>query len=68
MSFATFSANTVTEVERRAVTAGLFAEAIRGELDSVVHAVLPLERAVLAHQKMQAGEVFGRIVLAPSAS
>jgi NADPH2:quinone reductase len=28
--------------------------------------VLPLEQAALAHQKMQAGEVFGRIVLAPS--
>jgi hypothetical protein len=30
-----------------------------------LHEVLPLERAVLAHQKMQAGEVFGRIVLTP---
>jgi NADPH:quinone reductase len=66
MSFATFSANTVTEADRRAATAELFAEAIRGELDSVVHEVLPLEQAALAHQKMQAGEVFGRIVLAPS--
>src|ERR1700678_2308203 len=66
MSFATFSANTVTEADRRAATAELFAEAIRGELDSVVHEALPLEQAVLAHQKMQAGEVFGRIVLAPA--
>ena len=29
----------------------------------MVHEVLPLEQAVLAHQKMDAGEVFGRIVL-----
>jgi threonine dehydrogenase-like Zn-dependent dehydrogenase len=27
--------------------------------------LLPLEQAVLAHQKMDAGEVFGRIVLVP---
>ena len=32
----------------------------------VVHEVLPLEQAVLAHQKMAVGEVFGRIVLVPS--
>ncbi|MGP4016456.1 zinc-binding dehydrogenase [Saccharopolyspora sp. 5N708] len=66
MSFATFSANTVTAPDRRAVTAELFAAASRGELNTVVHEVLPLEQAVLAHQKMGAGEVFGRIVLAPS--
>ena len=28
--------------------------------------LLPLEQAVLAHQKIDAGEVFGRIVLVPS--
>jgi NADPH:quinone reductase-like Zn-dependent oxidoreductase len=39
---------------------------VRGELRSVVHELLPLEQAVLAHRKMAAGEVFGRIVLAPS--
>ena len=32
----------------------------------VVHEVLPLEQAVLAHQKMDAGEVFGRIALVPA--
>jgi NADPH2:quinone reductase len=32
----------------------------------VVHEVLPLEQAMLAHRKMEAGEVFGRFVLAPS--
>jgi NADPH:quinone reductase len=32
----------------------------------VVHEVLPPEQAVLAHQKMDAGEVFGRIVLVPA--
>jgi NADPH2:quinone reductase len=68
MSFATFSGNTVTESDRRAVTAELFAAAGRRELHSVVHEQLPLEQAVLAHQKMEAGEVFGRIVLAPTVS
>jgi NADPH:quinone reductase-like Zn-dependent oxidoreductase len=66
MSFATFSTDTVAASDRRAVTAELFAAAGRGELHSVEQ--LPLERAVLAHQKMDAGEVFGRIVLVPAAS
>jgi NADPH2:quinone reductase len=63
MSFATFSAATVAEPARRAVRMEQFAAAGRGELQTVVHDVLPLEHAVLAHQKMDAGEVFGRIVL-----
>jgi NADPH:quinone reductase-like Zn-dependent oxidoreductase len=63
MSFATFSAATVAEPVRRAVRMEQFAAAGRGELQTVVHDVLPLEHAVLAHQKMDAGEVFGRIVL-----
>ncbi|MCG5468963.1 zinc-binding dehydrogenase [Micromonospora sp. LAH09] len=41
---------------------GQFAAAARGELQTVVHEVPPLEQAVVAHQKMDAGEVFGRIV------
>ncbi|MEV0971777.1 zinc-binding dehydrogenase [Microtetraspora glauca] len=65
MSFATFSAATVAESARRAVRMEQFAAADRGELQTVVHEVLPLEHAVLAHQKMDAGEVFGRIVLTP---
>ncbi len=65
MSFATFSADTVAQRDRRAVTAGLFTAASRGELHTVVHELLPLEQALLAHQKMDAGEVFGKIVLVP---
>ncbi len=64
-SFATFSAATVPAADRRAVRAGQFGAASRGELRTVVHEQLPLEQAVLAHQKMDAGEVFGRIVLTP---
>jgi NADPH2:quinone reductase len=63
MSFATLSTDTVPEPDRRAVRTEQFAAAVRGELHTVVHELLPLEQAVPAHQKMDAGEVFGRIVL-----
>ncbi|WP_040831488.1 zinc-binding dehydrogenase [Nocardia jiangxiensis] len=65
MSFATFSADTIAMSDRQAVTAELFAGAARGELKSVVHETLPLREAVVAHQRMAAGEVFGRMVLTP---
>lgn len=65
MSFATFSADTIAMSDRQAVTAELFADAARGELKSVVHETLPLHEAVVAHQRMAAGEVFGRVVLTP---
>jgi NADPH:quinone reductase len=63
MSFATFSTDTVPGPERTAATSGLLAAASRGEIHPVIHEQLPLDQAVLAHQKMDAGEVFGRIVL-----
>ncbi|MEU9063985.1 zinc-binding dehydrogenase [Streptomyces sp. NPDC048430] len=65
LSFAAFSAATVTGAERRAVRSEQFAAASRGEIETVVHETLPLDAAVLAHRKMDAGEVFGRIVLTP---
>jgi NADPH:quinone reductase len=66
LSFAMFSANPETVPDRWALTGELFAAAVRGELRAVVHEVLGLDKAVLAHQKMAAGEVFGRLVLTPS--
>ncbi|MEU9139318.1 zinc-dependent alcohol dehydrogenase family protein [Streptomyces sp. NPDC048404] len=65
MSFAAFSAATVTPADLGAVRGKQFGAAGRGEIEAVVHALLPLDEAVLAHQKMDAGEVFGRIVLTP---
>ncbi|MFE1794552.1 zinc-dependent alcohol dehydrogenase family protein [Streptomyces sp. NPDC059517] len=65
LSFATFSADTVTSADRHAVRSEQFAAAGRGELATVVHELLPLDQAVLAHRKMDDGEVFGRIVLTP---
>ncbi len=66
MSFATFSADTIPMSDRQTATAELFAAAARGELKPVVHETFPLHEAVVAHRRMAAGEVFGRIVLTPS--
>jgi NADPH:quinone reductase-like Zn-dependent oxidoreductase len=66
LSFATFSTDSVPPAQRRAAIAELFAAAGRGELQPVIHEQLRLDQAVLAHQKMDAGEVFGRIVLLPT--
>ncbi|WP_329421091.1 zinc-binding dehydrogenase [Streptomyces sp. NBC_01693] len=65
LSFAAFSAATVPGADRYAVRREQFAAAGRGEIETVVHEVLPLDAAVLAHRKTDAGEVFGRIVLTP---
>lgn len=64
-SFATFSLDTVPTPARDAVRAEQFAAAARGELHAVVHDVLPLDQAAEAHRQMDAGTVFGRIVLVP---
>jgi NADPH2:quinone reductase len=66
LSFATFSADSITWPVRRSAIAELLGAAGRREVRPVVHEQLSLEQAVLAHQKMDAGEVFGRIVLMPS--
>ncbi|MYS24165.1 NADPH:quinone reductase [Streptomyces sp. DvalAA-14] len=65
LSFATLSTDTVPGPDRRAVRSSQFADAALGDLRTVVHEVLPLEQAALAHHAMDAGEVFGRIVLTP---
>ncbi|WP_405765141.1 zinc-binding dehydrogenase [Actinacidiphila glaucinigra] len=65
MSFAALSTATVPPADLRAVRGEQFAAAGRGEIETVVHEVLPMDEAVLAHRKMAAGEVFGRIVLTP---
>jgi NADPH:quinone reductase-like Zn-dependent oxidoreductase len=65
LSFATFSSDSVPGAERRAVRASQFDDAVQGDLRTVVHEVLPLRQAALAHHAMDAGTVFGRIVLTP---
>ncbi|XVV14867.1 alcohol dehydrogenase catalytic domain-containing protein [Actinoplanes sp. CA-131856] len=58
LTVATFSADTVPAGALRAVRERAFVD-----LTAVVHEVLPLDRAVDAHSLMDAGRVFGRIVL-----
>jgi NADPH:quinone reductase len=65
LSVATFSAATVPRTERNAVREEQFADA---GLKAVVHEVLPLDEAARAHREMDAGSVFGRIVLLSGAA
>ncbi|MEU9313224.1 zinc-binding dehydrogenase [Streptomyces sp. NPDC048256] len=65
LSFATFSSDTVPGPDRQAVRSSQFAAAARGDLRTVVHGTLPLSQAVSAHHAMDAGTVFGRVVLVP---
>lgn len=65
LSFATFSSDTVPGQDRQAVRSSQFADAARGDLRTVVDDVLPLDQAASAHRRMDAGAVFGRVVLAP---
>lgn len=65
LSFAMFSADTVSDADRRTVAGELLAAAGRGEVAAVVHDVLPLAEAELAHRQLDAGTVFGRIALVP---
>ena len=65
LSFTTFSSDTVSGPDRQAVRSAQFADAAHGKLRTAVHEVLPLDQAALAHHRMDAGEVFGRVVLAP---
>ncbi|HSJ08984.1 MAG TPA: zinc-binding dehydrogenase, partial [Longimicrobiales bacterium] len=50
-----------SRAEFRAVMSRVFA----GELEPVVDAVLPLEQAREAHELLEAGGVFGKVVLVP---
>jgi NADPH2:quinone reductase len=65
LSFAIFSADSVSTEDRRTVAAELLAAAGRGEMTTVVHDVLPLAQAELAHRHLDAGTVFGRFALVP---
>lgn len=64
-SFATFSLDTVPVVVRNDVRSEQFDAAVRGRLHPVVHEVLGLDQAAVAHRQMDNGTVFGRIVLTP---
>ncbi|HEY3558089.1 MAG TPA: zinc-dependent alcohol dehydrogenase family protein [Kribbella sp.] len=65
LSFAVFSADSISAADRRAVRTEQFAAAAKGLVPLVIHEQLSLDDAAQAHQKMDNGEVFGRIVLVP---
>jgi NADPH:quinone reductase len=65
ISFGTLSLDTVPRAELTRVRTQKFAASVRGEIHAVVHDIMPLAAAADAHRRMDAGEVFGRIVLAP---
>lgn len=64
-TFGTLSLDSVPAPALADVRAEQLAAAARGELHAVVHDVLPLDQAAEAHRQMDAGTVFGRIVLVP---
>jgi NADPH:quinone reductase-like Zn-dependent oxidoreductase len=66
LSFSLLSLDAVTQAAKQAALRELFAAAARGELTPIVHEVLPLERASDAHHLLEAGKVFGKIVLETS--
>ena len=65
LTLSTFSLDTVPRAELHRVRTAQLEAATRGELHAVVHDVLDLAAAVDAHRSMDAGAVFGRIVLTP---
>jgi NADPH:quinone reductase-like Zn-dependent oxidoreductase len=65
LTLATFSLDTFPQTAIQPVRREQFAAAARGELKAVVHDVLALDHAAKAHEQMDAGQVFGRIVLKP---
>ncbi|EFG65168.1 oxidoreductase [Streptomyces sp. SPB074] len=65
LSFSTLSLATIPPQDLRTVRAAHFAAAARGDLTPVVHLTLPLGEAARAHAEMDAGTVFGRVVLTP---
>jgi len=65
ISYATLSLATIPPAELAQARADAFTSAIDGTLHPVVYAMLPLDAAAQAHRRMDAGEVFGRIVLVP---
>ena len=65
VSFGTLSLDTVPRAELARVRTEQFAAAVRGEIHAVVYDIMPLDAAAEAHRRMDAGEVFGRIVLVP---
>jgi len=63
ISYATLSLATILPDQLAQACADAFTSATEGTLHPIVYAVTPLDAAAEAHRRMDAGEVFGRIVL-----
>jgi len=61
----TLSLATIDPAELARARAELFDAARRGTLHAVIDDTLPLAEAATAHHRLDAGEVFGRLVLTP---
>lgn len=65
LTFSTLSLNIFDPEARRAALSALMAMAVREAIAPVIHDVVSLEDAAAAHARMESGEVFGKLVLAP---
>ncbi len=63
LTYSLFSLDSVCREEMVSAAEEVFAEAARGELRPIVAKVLPLQDAALAHDILEAGNCFGKVVL-----
>jgi NADPH2:quinone reductase len=63
LSFSLVSLDSVSQLDRQSALREIFALTARGEITPVVNEVLDLSEASEAHAHLEAGKVFGKIVL-----
>ena len=66
LSLSLMSMSSVSPLDRLVALQEIFAMAGNGSLQPVLDAVVPLEDASVAHEKLESGEVFGKIILGVS--
>lgn len=64
-TYSLLSLDSVPQEEKLAEATALFAQAARGELEPPIAQVLPLREAAEAHKVLEAGRLFGKVVLKP---
>ena len=66
LSLSIMSMSSVTPLDRLVALQEIFAMAGNGSLQPVLDEIVPLEDASVAHEKLESGEVFGKIMLGVS--